>query len=209
MMKMSNYFSHSYISNSDIKTFKKSLGLTREDPENLQEIFDLGTLIHATILEPHLSDKKHEQYELALAMRDTFWKDATCREFAMANDFRREAPFYNDHAQVGEYKVKLRCKCDGVRERIKVMLELKGLGVDSEKAFREALVRYNYDQANSHYMITGDFRLSLIVGISKKDPTKLYKWYIKRHDEFYLGGEQKLIDDLTLLREYSPEDVMV
>ena len=37
----------------------------------MQEIFEFGTLFHSTILEPHLADKKHEDYELALAMRDT------------------------------------------------------------------------------------------------------------------------------------------
>lgn len=205
---MNDYFQHDFLSNSDIKDFLKKIGLKREDPENLQEIFDLGTLIHATILEPHLSDKKHDQYEMALAMRDTFWADPTCRGFAIAPDFHRESPFFEER-KVGQYKVKLRCKCDGVRSRLGIMLELKGLSVDNEKAFREALIRYDYDQAAAHYMITGDFRMCLIVGISKKDPKKLFKWYIKRHDEFYLGGEQKLLDSLTLLRDYSPSDVLV
>jgi hypothetical protein len=203
---MSDYFQHSFISNSDIKSFKKKMGLSFEDPLNLQEIYDFGTLFHATILEPHLSDKNHEDYELALKMRDTFWKDPVCRAFAMASDFEREQPFYND-AVVGPYKVKLRAKCDGVRRRMKVFLELKGLGLDNDKAFRSALVRYNYDQAASHYAISGDFGMGLIVGISKKDPTKLFKWWMKRYDDWYLQGEQKLIDDLTLLREFSPEDI--
>lgn len=204
---MNEYFQHDFISNSDIKDFKKKIGLMREDPENLQEIFDFGTLFHSTILEPHLSDKKHEDYELALAMRDTFWKDPTCRGFAIAPDFRREIASFEERT-VGPYKIKMRCKADGARPRIKMMLELKGLNVDKEKYFREALTRFDYDQAIAHYMITGDYRLALIVGISKKDPTKLFKWYVKRHDEFYLGGEQKLIESLALLRSYSPEDVL-
>lgn len=203
---MDNYFQHDYISNSDLKDFKKKLGRSFEDPANLQEIFEFGSLFHATILEPHLADKKHEDYELALAMRDTFWKDPVCRAFAMASDFRREQPFFEERV-VGPYKVKVRCKCDGVRTRLKVFLELKGLNLDNEKAFRSALERYDYDQAASHYSITGDFGMGMIVGISKRDPTKLFKWFTKRHDEFYLGGEQKLIDTLTLLRGYSPEDV--
>lgn len=205
---MSDYFKHSYISNSDLKDFKKKIGQAWEDPLNLQEIFDFGTLFHATILEPHLADKTHEDYELALKMRDTFWKDAACRMFASANDFHREKPFY-EKVQVGPYKVALRCKCDGVRLRTGVYLELKGLNVSSEKAFREALVRYDYDQACAHYMITGGFRMALIVGISKKDPRQLYKWFVKRHDNFFLEGEEKLIQVLELLKQYSPEDVLL
>lgn len=202
------YFSHSHLSNSDLKAFKKKLGMTPEDPENLQEIFAMGTLSHAVIFEPHLANKEHESLDLAMAMQKTFWADSTCRYFASANDFHREKAFYNDAAVVGPYKVKLRCKTDGVRTRTKAYMEFKGLSIETEKAFREALVRYDYDQACAHYMLTGDFRMCLFVGISKKDPRKIFKWYVKKHDEFYLQGEQKLIDNLALLREYSPDDVL-
>lgn len=207
---MSDYFQHDFISNSDLKDFKKKIsGVTFEEPANLQEIFDMGTLSHAVIFEPHMANREHENLELALAMKDTFWADPACRMFALADDFHREYPFYNDRAIVGPYKVKLRCKYDGVRLRTKMMLEFKGLSIDTEKAFREALVRYDYDQAAAHYMITGDLRMALMVGISKKDPKKLFKWFIKRYDEFYLSGEQKLIDTLTTLRGFSPEDVQL
>jgi len=47
----------------------------------------------------------------------------------------------------------------------------------------------------------------LIVGLSKKNPKKIFKRFIKKHDDFYAIGEQKLIDNLTLLRDISPEDV--
>lgn len=202
------YFQHPYLSNSDLKNFKRQLGLLPEEPENLQEIFDLGTLFHALILEPHIADLANKDVQLALQMRDTFWADKFCRNFVMAADFKREQAFYEDR-QVGPYKVKLRCKCDGVRTRLKAFLELKGLNVENEKAFREALFRFDYDQGGSHYTITTDYDFGIIVGISKKNPKKLFKWIIKKHDEFYLGGEQKLINDLTLLRDYSPEDVLL
>lgn len=206
---MNEYFQHPFISNSDIKAFKKSVGIiTREDPENLQAIFDFGSLFHATILEPHLAKRDHADYALAKQMRDSFWADPTCRGFASSRDYHREQPAFNE-VQVGPYKAKFRCKMDGVRTGLKIMLELKGLGVESEKAFREALVRNDYDQAIVHYMLTADMRMALIVGISKKDPRMLFKWYVKKHDEFYLGGEQKLIDSLTMIREFSPEDVVL
>lgn len=206
---MNDYFQHPFISNSDIKDFKKKAGIiVREDPPNLQAIFDFGSLFHATILEPHLAKRDSPDYALAKEMRDTFWKDPTCRGFAIARDYHREYPVFNE-VKVGSYKVKLRCKMDGVRTSLKMMLELKGLGVETEKAFREALVRNDYDQAVAHYMITGDMRMALIVGISKKDPRQLFKWYVKRHDEFFLSGEQKLIDSLTLIKEFSPEDVIL
>lgn len=211
-----SYFQHDFISNSDIKSFKKSIGLFPEDPLNLQEIFDMGSLTHAAIFEPHETKQYQEKlppesWELAMRMRDTFWADSTCRAFAMAKDFQREQPFYNDDVTVGPYKVKLRAKCDGVRTGIKMFMEFKGLNIDTEKAFRQAIVRtpLDYDQAVAHYMLTGKFQMGLIVGISKKHPERLFKWFVKAHDEYFLGGEQKLIESLTLLREYSPEDVQL
>lgn len=216
---MSDYFSHPNLSNSDIKAFLKQMGKAPfDDPANLQAIFDFGSFFHAVILEPHKThaikaESEHlteEDIQLAHRMADTFWADTTCRHFASANDFHREYPFTpHDNMRVGPYKTKLRCKVDGVRLRTGSMLELKGLNLDTEKAFREALVRYDYDQAIAHYMITGDFRIALIVGISKKDPRKLFKWWVKRHDDFYAMGEQKLIEDLELIQQYAPEDVVL
>lgn len=211
---MSNYFQHDFISNSDLKDFKKKVQMVREDPPNLQQIFDLGSLFHAAILEPHLKEEYRDkvtpdEWDLTMRMRDTFWTDPVCRAFVMAPDFHRETPFFNENAIVGPYRVKLRCKTDGVRPRIKMYLELKGLKAATEKAFRDAIINNDYDQATAHYMHTGDFDRAMIVGISKTDPTKLFKWWVKKFDDFFLGGEQKMIDTLTLLRDFSPDDVML
>ena len=203
-----SYFSHPFLSNSDLKAFKRKLGLLPEEPENLQEIFDFGSLFHSLILEPHLADMANKDVELALQMRDRYWKDPMCRSFSMASDFSREKEFYEER-RVGPYKVKMRCKADGTRDRLKWLLELKGLRSKNEKEFRSALTRMDYDQAAAHYLITTDYDTELIAGISKSDPNKMFKWLTKRYDEFYLQGEQKLIDTLTLLRDYSPEDVVL
>lgn len=205
-----SYFDHPYISNSDIKAFLKSQGKGFEDPENLQLIFDFGSYFHSSILEPHLQPSEllsKDDVALAHQMRDTFWKDPLLRYFVTSDDFHREKAYHEKEVKVGPYVVKLKCKCDGVRLRTKTFLELKGLNVGSEKEFREALVRYEYDQAAAHYMLTGDFERGIVVGISKRNPKLLWKWFVKRHDEWYNQGEQKLIDDLTIIREFSPEDV--
>jgi hypothetical protein len=202
------YFSHSYLSNSDLKKFKQQVLNPREEPENLQEIFDFGSLFHHVILEPTLADLANKDLPLALQMRDTYWADKWCRNFSMSDDFEREQEFY-ETVQVGSYEFKSRCKADGIRTRLKVMLELKGLSVENEKAFRDALVRFDYDQAIVHYMLTTKCDIGMIVGISKRDPRKLFKWMVREHDDFYLIGEDKLINTLELLRQFSPHDVKV
>lgn len=206
---MSEYFSHPSISNSDLRKFKERLGLSRPSPENLQAIYDLGTLFHESILEPHLitEDKEaSENYRLTKAMSKRFWKDPLCRDFVLAKDFRREYEFY-DILTVSGMQIDARCKMDGARTKMKWALELKGLSVTTQKAFEESLIELDYDQAVAHYMLTSKYSVEIIVGISKKDPDKLFKRIVKKYDDWYLNGEQKLIDTLLKLKDFSPEDV--
>lgn len=181
----------------------------RAAPENLQAIFAFGTLFHSSIVEPHLiteADKNFEGYELAQAMSRTFWKDKVCRDFALSKDFKREHEFY-DTLTVDGMQIDARCKADGCRTKMKWILELKGLAVDTQKAFEESLIDLDYDQAVAHYLLTSKYNLELIVGISKRHPDRLFKRIVKQYDDWYLNGEQKLIDTIKLLKEYSPEDV--
>ncbi len=207
---MSDYFGHPFISNSDLKHFKQNLGMSRELPVNLQAIFEFGSLFHRIILEPNLitdEDKNHPDFSKAERMKDTFWKDQLCRSFIMATDFSREHEIY-DTLEVGGMRIQARCKADGIRTQLRFLLELKGLNVSTEKAFQDSLINFDYDQAAVHYMLTSKCELTLIAGISKKKDV-MFKRIVKRHDDFYLGGEQKLIDCLKLLKDFSPDDVVM
>jgi len=131
-----------------------------------------------------------------------------CRMIILRHDFKREREFY-EKVRVGKYEFNSRCKADGDSEGISLFLELKGLNVDSEKAFNMALERFDYDQAVAHYMLTAKRKTELIVGISKKKPKLLFKKVVKMNDDFFAVGEQKLIESLDLLHDYSPDDIMI
>lgn len=126
----------------------------------------------------------------------------------MAKDFNREREFYNT-VQVGGMEFHSRCKCDGWRSGVKIPFELKGLNVDSEKGFQQALTSFDYDQGVAHYMLTTGADMMIVVGISKKRPDRLFKKIIKKHDDFYAIGEHKLIESLELLHQYSPDDIKI
>lgn len=203
-----NYFDHENISASDLKSFLKKLGGGYEDPANLEQIFEFGTLFHQTILEPHKNYNHEPSAELRLAtnMKDTFFKDDICRMFITGHDFKREEEFY-EVVEVGGMQYKARCKADGSRRGISSLLELKGLKMTSSKTFDAAIDRLNYDMTAVHYMLTARAERMLIVGISKIDPRIIFKKIIKRCDETYIVGEEKLIQTLRLLRQYSEDDV--
>ena len=206
-----SYFDHPYLSNSDLKKLKQQLGMLREPPENLQDIFEFGSLFHAAILEPHTvteNQKTLEGYKLATKMAATLWQDELCRNFVMAPDFKREHEFY-DTLEVSGMQMKAKCKADGYRSKMKFFLELKSTACESQKSFEQAMLDLDYDQACAHYMLTSKCDVALIVGISKRKPERLFKRIVKKYDDWYLGGEQKLIDTLKLVQSYSPEDIIM
>lgn len=206
---MSEYFSHSSISNSDLKKLKERLGLSRPAPDNIELIFTFGSRFHQGILEPHLltdEDKASKDYPTIQEMSKTFWRDPFCRDFVMAPDFKREHEFY-DTLTVAGMTIDARCKADGYREKRKFFLELKSTACESQKSFEAAMLDLDYDQACAHYMLTSRCDVALIVGISKKKPDRLFRRIVKKYDDWYLNGEQKLINTLKLLLEVSPEDV--
>ena len=89
------YYFHQYVSNSDLKRLDaRFIGNSRPEPENIEEIFDLGTLIHQVLLEPYKADKNHKDYNLAEQMAWTFLNDKTCGQLFRMHDFRREHEFY-------------------------------------------------------------------------------------------------------------------
>lgn len=199
-----NYFDHPYISASDIKGFlNKISGRVMVDETRLQQIYEFGTLFHSSILEPYAANSNG-----AAKMKYRFFQDDMCRMIVNRPDFKRESEHYNEKVEVGGLQYKGRCKCDGESKGISTILELKGLSVTNYKAFEASIDMLNYDLAAVHYMLTTGYGMLIIVGISKEEHPKMFKKIIKKHDELYLQGEQKLIDALMLLREYSPEDVI-
>lgn len=208
-METNTYFDRPEISASDIKAFIKKMGSGTEDPLNLPAIFEFGSMSHATIFEPHLANDFEvtpEEHHLALLMKRTFFSDELNRMIVGRPDFQRESVF-SRVIEVGGMQYHGRCKCDGISKGISTILEFKGLSVTTQKAFEEAIDRLLYDLAAVHYLLVADCDKMLLVGISKIKPSLMFKKIIKRHDELYLQGEEKLVQVLRQWREISPEDI--
>lgn len=228
-----SYFDRPEISISDIKAFLKKVKGGNPEPENLEKIFAMGSFSHGIIFEPHITkielEKENnrrlieaeskglafgiglltqEEIDLAFKMKDRFFQDDLCRMMILRPDFQREHAMFKE-IEVGGMRYKARIKCDGISKGIKTILEFKGLSVTTEKAFLEAIDNLMYDMAAVQYLLVAECEMILIVGISKINPRLLFKKIIKRHDETYLWGEEKLIQSLKLLHEFSPEDIQM
>jgi hypothetical protein len=202
---VSEYFNHHAVSNSDVKEmWRKHNGIPKH--EGLQPIFDFGTEFHSGILEPHKSDLgklKIEDQELIRDMSKTYWKDDLCRKIAMMPDFRREHVFVRANRLGFEW---VRCKADGDTAKLRLCLELKGLAVSSQKAFEEAILFHDYDQATSWYLnvMPGikQYDQQLIVGISKTYPDRMFKLLVDRRHENYKSGVEKLKERIPVVKSY-------
>jgi hypothetical protein len=197
------YFNHNYTSNSDLKALAYKVA-GKEKPENIQDIYDLGTELHYNITEPHKMTllPGTEKYELAMEMRKTFFKDDLCRNFIMSHDFRREHEFY----RVLRNGVNARCKTDGDSKGLKTIFEFKGLSVTTQKGFEDAIVNFDYDQGAAWYLdvCSGfvQYKQVLMVGISKKQPDRLFKLLVDRNHLYYKTGSEKIRERVQLWKSF-------
>lgn len=169
-----------------------------QDPADLTEIYEFGNLVENVIFQPHLANNGHKDMPLAVAMKNTYFKDPLCRGLLHAFDFRRQHEWYR--AQT-EYGIPMRCKADGDSKALSLILEFKGLAVDSQKAFDAAVDRFHYDQGIAFYLDTAQYKRLLLVAVSKKFPGKIFKELVDRDHRYYKRGKEKVIKKVKLFRE--------
>lgn len=180
------YRKHEYVANSDLKRLKKQFS-TVEEPKNLDEIFSFGTLVHQLILEPHLADFTHKDIKKGIEMRDTFLNDHFCRTVVKHPNFRPEHEFYRKNIMGIEGK----CKMDGELRDLRTILEFKSLGIQTQKAFEDAIIRFDYDMGAAWYLDVSSYDHLLIAAVSKKKTDQLFKLVLDRQHPLYLSGKEK------------------
>lgn len=209
------YFDSDYVSNSDLKGIMDKV-LGRQKPENIQAIYDAGTLNHQALLERYKADKwlqekrllsispeeerkYFEQYTLAVTMANTVLEDTMCRNVIQSPDFRREHEWY----RLNRLDLKgVRCKTDGDSKALSCVFEYKGLAVTTQSAFDDAIMRLDYDQSAFWYLNTTGLENYLIVGVSKVYPKRLFKRIINPGDLFYMRGEVKTLRAIENWKQY-------
>lgn len=196
------YFDSDYISNSDLKRVNKYWNPRYREPENIEEIFKDGTLIHETLLEPHkvlhLNRDTNPKYALALDMAKTTLEDRLTKSLFMMPDFRVEHEFYKQNI----HGVKARCKMDGSSKIASTIFEYKGLSVTSQNAFEEAIMTFDYDQGAAWYLDVTGYRRCLIGAPSKKNSRKYFKVVIDRDHLLYKTGEVKVLKSIEILKTF-------
>lgn len=201
------YYSHHYISNSDLKRLRKIMDPKFEDPADLKEILAFGTLFHKLVLEPHKVthlEQARDDYPLAKKMRDQFLTDKLCRDIMMVPDIRREHEYYRSDAfGVG---IPTRCKVDFESPRMmSICGELKGLSIRNDRQLDEAVDRFDYDQAVAFYLdMTG--RKHYFMAAPSKVVEQTFKRFIDRNHIYYTRGRIKVRNSLKQFLQVFPNE---
>lgn len=183
------YRDHGDVANSDLKALK-AVTVGSPMPENLDRIFEFGTLSHHLILEAEKANYLHKDIRKALEMKDTFYDDPFCRAFVEHPHFEAEKEFHRDNL----LGVSAKCRMDGAIPSRKDILEFKSLAITTQSAFEEAIYHFDYDMAASWYLGVSQYDRLLIVAISKKKTDKLFKMVITRDHDAYKSGLEKCIE---------------
>lgn len=195
------YFGHHYISNSDFKALRKMVDPKFEDPADLEEIFAFGRLVEDIILQPHQADYNHKDIGKAHDMARTFKADSICQQLLWIHDLRRQHEFYRSNV----FGVPARCKMDGDSKALSLVFELKGLAVETERAFEDAVDRFDYDQGIAWYLDVSGYKQALIVAVSKKNTSRLFKRIVNRDHQYYKRGVVKIEKSVELFLNTFPE----
>ena len=180
------YRDHEDVANSDLKGLKaQTVGSPM--PENLDRIFEFGTLSHHLILEPEKANYLDEDIEKALEMKDTFFKDDFCRRFREHPGFVAEQEFHRK----GLMGINAKCRMDGAIASREDILEFKSLAITTESAFEEAIYHFDYEMGAAWYLDVSQYKRLLIVAISKKKTDRLFKMVIDRDHDAYKSGLAK------------------
>lgn len=211
---MDNYYDiDTHASNSDLGRLQNLINGT--DPfsnDNMQAIFDFGSLVDCMLLEPEnviYSEKKllvpsggdvvfdDATWMRAVNMRDAGRKDKvlsmyinsmSTQQILLVDDFKIE---YMGNS----FTFPARCKYDLVSTAMRMGADLKTTACTSLKSFHQTITAMDYDRQAAWYMDLGGLDNFMFIGISKQPNRRgqheVFHVAITRDSELYESGVAK------------------
>lgn len=196
-----NYYSHPYVSNSDLTRILKEIkGLTQE----YVDAYRIGSLVDAMITEPERVDHfrrvlldtnySYTQVEIdqCRRMKDAFMADAFCQELlkmcdGQAEMYDEDTPFLWNGLS---FTLNTKRKYDLWAKLLNWGGDIKSTIATTQAQFEAAAKHFDYDRQRYWYMHPRKVEKDVLIGISKVN-FKIFKVFIQAGDPFYLSGERK------------------
>lgn len=202
---MDEYYSRPEVSNSDLSALQEMI---HPKPQfgNKEYAYAFGTLLDFMITEPHKVDvfklKVEGQYadfrftsddfELAKAMKRSYYKDPFCKMISDAADFQSISLRYNWVMSYNGFDFSIssgfRAKWDLLVKAWKMGGDIKSTACSTQKEFEAACEHFGYYRSRSLYMDIEGTNKDMLIGISKVNQ-QIFKIPINRGDKLYNHGK--------------------
>lgn len=203
---VANYFDLPEVSASELKELRATYYGLADRRENLEEVFNFGSLVDAMLTERERLDYTHCSLKvpgsLDLHFSPIVWRQAERLAEALRKDpvvallikvmtgqyiFRRTISFTY---QGEEYSLRGRCKFDGFAKPYKTGLEYKTTAAKTLREFLAAIDFFAWDMSAAWYMDLARIDYFWIIAVSKSSG-EVFKRVVERGDETYKLGVQK------------------
>lgn len=200
---MPSYYSHPYVSNSDLSRLKRELESDVYVPPTAS--FRFGSLVDAVITEPLAINRETMKFvsdgiaftkgELAKAdrMRQLFLAHPICRMIYTKSTTQAEiyADYVPFHVDGVDFELPMRAKLDFFWADARIVADLKTTAAKTQQAFEHSAMQFDYYRQMVHYCkLTGSNRAA-IIGMSKANDG-LFPIFINEGDERWQIGERDL-----------------
>lgn len=195
---MDPYYSRHEVSNSDLTSLLKYFSGIDTEPI---EAYRFGRLIDCMITEPEKVNTfkltcdgeqyTRDEFNRAMAMRSSFYRDAFCREFIKKASFQKVMSRTIQVDYCGfKFSLAARCKWDIWVDMMGSGGDIKSTTATTQQQFEQACLYFDYDRQRAWYMDISGANQDVLIGISKVN-FKVFKLFIRRDDDFYNSGKQK------------------
>lgn len=197
-----DYFDLPQTSNSDLSALMDATGTSDHYFGSKERAYAFGSLIDAVVTEEDKINVFKKQFnnarqddidfEKALRMRESFFKDPECRMIHRHSDFQkvmiRNVPFTAGNI---DFTLPMRCKWDFWIDIAWMGADLKSTAAETQQQFENACRHFSYDRQRAFYMTIAGSDRDMLIGVSKVN-YKVFKFRVNRGDEFFKSGMAKL-----------------
>lgn len=201
-----NYRNFPAVSNSDLSKLL-SLFISNNRAIDLTYAYAMGTLIDVMITEPErvnyfrytVSGEAYRyskvDFEIAMRMRDSFYKDEFCRTLVSHCNFQHIS--YNPEFKLEwdgiKFTIPAKCKWDLISRIVDFGGDIKSTTATTEQQCRAAMSYFDYDRSRAWYMDLEGRNNDMLIFISKVN-YKIFKIPITRDSEIYKSGKMKYLE---------------
>lgn len=185
------YHEHPYVSNSKLTELQRGI-IAKDQLNNFEEAFRMGTLVDAYTTEPHKVDRfqntvigtnyiyTEEELRTGRRMRDAVMADSFAGPFIKQCKFQTEyfSPNEEFYWNGVTFYLDIRCRYDLDAWDAFMGGDIKSTNAKTPAQFLQACRNFGYFRSRYFYMRNSGYKSDVIIGVSKVFPHPVFKVFL-------------------------------